>query len=71
MRLISIEDYDSRLMQLARPIYDRHKRVLLGEGRTIHPTYLERLQKLDVRYLFVEDASLAENHTLLITEVLN
>lgn len=56
MRLISIEEYDSKLMQLARPIYDRHKRVLLGAGRTIHPTYLEKLQNLDIRYLFVEDA---------------
>nr|WP_272495769.1 HD domain-containing protein [Bacillus pinisoli] len=43
-------------MQLARPIYDRHKRVLLAAGRSIHPKYLERLEDMDIRYLFVEDA---------------
>jgi putative nucleotidyltransferase with HDIG domain len=43
-------------MQLARPIYDRQKRILLAAGRSIHPKYLERLEEMDIRYLFVEDA---------------
>lgn len=56
MRLISIDEYNPKLMQLARPIFDKHRRVLLGAGRTIHPSYLEKLGALDIRYLFVEDA---------------
>lgn len=56
MRLISIDEYNPILMQLARPIIDKQKRVLLGAGRTIHPIYLKRLIELDIRYLFVEDA---------------
>lgn len=57
MRLISIDEYNPKLMQLARPIFDKQRRVLLGAGRTIHPTYLKRLVELDIRYLFVEDAA--------------
>lgn len=56
MRLISISDYNDKTMQLARPIYDRQKRILLAAGRSIHPKYLERLEDMDIRYLFVEDA---------------
>lgn len=56
MRLISIDEYNPAVMQLARPIYDKYKRVLLGAGRIIHPVYLEKLKALDIRYLFVEDA---------------
>lgn len=55
MRLISIDEYNPSLMQLARPIYDKKRRVLLGAGRTIHPTYLKRMVEMDIRYLFVED----------------
>jgi len=55
MRLIMIEEYNPTTMQLARPIYDRHRRILLAAGRTIHPKYLERLRQMDIRYLFVED----------------
>lgn len=56
MRLIRIHEYDPCTMQLAKPIYDRHKRVLLGVGRSIHPTYLQKLKQLDIQYLFVDDA---------------
>jgi putative nucleotidyltransferase with HDIG domain len=56
MRLISISEYNHTTMQLARPIYDRQKRVLLAAGRSIHPKYLERLEEMDIRYLFVEDS---------------
>lgn len=57
MRLISIDEYNPKLMQLARPVFDKQRRVLLGAGRIIHPTYLQRLIDLDIRYLFVEDAA--------------
>ncbi len=55
MRLIGISEYNHITMQLARPIYDRQKRILLAAGRTIHPKFLERLEDMDIRYLFVED----------------
>lgn len=56
MRLISIDEYNHKTMQLAKPIYDKHKRVLLAAGRSIHPTYLDRLKDIDIGYLFIEDA---------------
>ncbi|WP_442598068.1 HD-GYP domain-containing protein [Neobacillus sp. D3-1R] len=56
MRLITIDDYNSKTMQLARPVFDKHKRVLLAAGRSIHPTYLEKLKQMDIHYLFIEDA---------------
>lgn len=55
MRLIHIDEYDPKLMQLARPIFDKQKRVLLSAGRSIHPTYLKKLMELDINYLFVEE----------------
>ncbi|MFB6468250.1 HD-GYP domain-containing protein [Cytobacillus sp. Hz8] len=56
MRLITIEEYNPKLMQLARPVFDKYRRVLLAAGRQIHPIYLDRLKAMDIRYLFVEDA---------------
>ncbi|MFD2445082.1 HD-GYP domain-containing protein [Bacillus sp. CGMCC 1.16607] len=56
MRLITIDDYNEKTMQLARPVFDKQKRVLLAAGRTIHPTYLEKLKSMDIYYLFIEDA---------------
>lgn len=56
MRLITIDDYNPKTMQLARPVFDKYKRVLLAAGRTIHPTYLEKLKQMDIHYLFIEDA---------------
>jgi putative nucleotidyltransferase with HDIG domain len=56
MRLIRIDEYEPRTMQLAKPVFDRQKRVLLAAGRSIHPTYLQKLIDLDIRYLFIEDA---------------
>jgi putative nucleotidyltransferase with HDIG domain len=56
VRLISTSEYDHVTMQLARPIYDKQKRILLAAGRSIHPKYLERIIAMDIRYLFVEDA---------------
>jgi putative nucleotidyltransferase with HDIG domain len=68
MRLISIDEYNELLMQLARPVYDRHRRVLLAEGRTIHPTYLQKLKAMDIRYIFVEDA---ESRGITMEEMVN
>ncbi|WP_163100733.1 HD-GYP domain-containing protein [Peribacillus alkalitolerans] len=56
MRLINLDEYRPQTMELARPIFDKYKRVLLAEGRSIHPTFLKRLGQMDIRYLFVEDA---------------
>lgn len=56
MRMISIDDYDRKKMQLAEPIYDRHKRVLLASGSTIHPKYMEKLKEIGIRSLIIEDA---------------
>lgn len=55
MRLIRINEYEENLMQLAKPIFDRQRRILLAAGRTIHPVYLSRLENMDIQYLFVED----------------
>lgn len=63
MRLILLEEYDERTMELARPIYDRHRRVLLAAGRKIYPKYVERLKQMDIRYVFVED-TVSEGITL-------
>lgn len=57
MRLITIDEYNPLTMVLARPIYDRHRRILLGAGRKIHPVYLQKLEELDIYYLFVEEAT--------------
>lgn len=56
MRFINIEDYNPLTMQLAMPIYDRMRRVLLTAGKTIHPNYLERIKAIGVSTLVVEDA---------------
>ncbi|MFV8829342.1 HD-GYP domain-containing protein [Alkalihalobacterium sp. APHAB7] len=56
MRLIQIEEYNHKTMELAKPIYDVKGRVLLGAGHRIHPKYLEKLQSLKIRYLVIEDA---------------
>lgn len=56
MRMINIEDYNQNYMQLAKPICDAKKRVLLGTGSTIHPKYKEKLIQLGIRYLFIEDS---------------
>lgn len=55
MRLVTLSEYDYKTMQLARPIYDNYKRVLLAPGRTIHPKFLDRLVEFNIRYLFVDD----------------
>ncbi|WP_337189779.1 HD-GYP domain-containing protein [Bacillus dakarensis] len=57
--MIEIDEYNPSTMQLAKPIYDSHKRILLAAGRSIHPEYLKRIKKLNVRYLFIEDAESA------------
>lgn len=68
MRFIDIEDYNPEAMQLAMPIYDRMRRVLLTAGRTIHPSYLERIKEIGVTTLVVEDA---ESHGITLDEMLD
>lgn len=55
MRVIDISEYDYNTMQLAKPIYDSKKRILLASGRHIHPKYMEKLTILNITHLFVED----------------
>jgi HD-GYP domain-containing protein (c-di-GMP phosphodiesterase class II) len=56
MQFIEISQYDHETMQLARPVYDRMRRVLLAAGRTIHPKLIKRIQALGITTLMVEDA---------------
>jgi putative nucleotidyltransferase with HDIG domain len=56
MRMISILEYDRKTMQLAEPIVDYRKRVLLASGSTIHPKYMEKLIQIGIRYIIIEDA---------------
>lgn len=56
MRLISLDEYHPQTMELARPVFDKFRRILLAQGRSIHPTILKKLEDLDIRYIFVEDA---------------
>ncbi|WP_241657802.1 HD-GYP domain-containing protein [Anaerobacillus alkaliphilus] len=54
--MISMEEYDRKTMQLAEPIIDYRKRVLLAGGSTIHPKYMEKLREIGIRSLIIEDA---------------
>jgi hypothetical protein len=56
MQFIEISQYNHETMQLARPVYDRMRRVLLAAGRTIHPKLIGRIQALGITTLMVEDA---------------
>ncbi|UTW70142.1 hypothetical protein KHA80_05710 [Anaerobacillus sp. HL2] len=55
MRMINIKEYDKKTMQLAEPIYDYKKRVLLGSGSTIHPKYMEKLKEIGIKSLIIEN----------------
>jgi putative nucleotidyltransferase with HDIG domain len=56
MRIIPIAKYNEQTMQLAKPVYDRYRRILLAANSTIHPKYLEKMKEIGIRSLFVEDA---------------
>lgn len=56
MRMISINEYDRNTMQLAEPIIDYRKRILLASGSTIHPKYMTKLMEIGIRSLIIEDA---------------
>jgi putative nucleotidyltransferase with HDIG domain len=56
MRMIGLEEYNESTMQLAKPIYDSKRRVLLGAGNIIHPKYKEKLEQIGIKYLFIEDS---------------
>jgi putative nucleotidyltransferase with HDIG domain len=56
MRLIHISQYDENTMQLAKPVYDNQRRMLLGANQTVHPVYVQKLIQIGIRTLIVEDA---------------
>lgn len=56
MRMININEYDKKTMQLAKPIIDYRKRVLLASGSTIHPKYMVKLKDIGIKSLMIEDA---------------
>jgi putative nucleotidyltransferase with HDIG domain len=68
MQLIDIKNYNHETMQLARPIYDRMRRVLLTAGRTIHPKLLKRIEQIGISTLIVEDA---ESRGITLDEMLD
>ncbi|MGO4889559.1 HD-GYP domain-containing protein [Anaerobacillus sp. MEB173] len=55
MRLITIDQYDPKTMQLAKPIFDNKRRVLLAAGNNIHPKYMAKLIQLGLSHLIIED----------------
>lgn len=59
MRMISIQEYDRKTMQLAEPIIDYRKRILLASGSTIHPKYMEKLMEIGINTVIIEDAKSA------------
>ncbi|WP_438444939.1 HD-GYP domain-containing protein [Gorillibacterium sp. sgz5001074] len=56
MRIVSIHKYNEKTMQLAKPVFDRFRRILLAAGNTVHPKYIEKMKEIGIRTLFVEDA---------------
>lgn len=56
MLFIDISQYNPETMQLARPVYDRMRRILLASGRKIHPKLIKRIQDMGITTLIVEDA---------------
>jgi putative nucleotidyltransferase with HDIG domain len=56
LRLIPIKEYDESSMELAKPVYDAQRRILLAANHTIHPKILERLIQMGIRTLVVDDA---------------
>ena len=68
MQFIQISQYNYETMQLAQPIFDRMRRILLTAGRTIHPTILKRLENMGISTLMVEDA---ESKGITIDEMLD
>jgi len=56
MRLIPLTEYSEETMQLAKPIYDSHRRVLLAARNKIHSRLQERLKQMGIGYIIVEDA---------------
>lgn len=55
VRVVPITDYNPSSMQLAQPVYDHKRRVLLAAGVTINPKYLDKLIELGIKQLVVED----------------
>jgi putative nucleotidyltransferase with HDIG domain len=56
LRVIPITEYDEHTMELAKPVYDAQRRILLTANHKIHPKILERLIQMGIRTLIVDDA---------------
>lgn len=56
MRLIKLTEYDEQTMQLAKAIYDGQGRILLAANHTIHPKIVDRLIRMGISQVVVEDA---------------
>lgn len=56
MRLIKLSEYDEQTMQLAKAIYDGQGRILLTANHTIHPKIVDRLIRMGISHVVVEDA---------------
>ncbi len=68
MRIIKLRDYNTESMQLAKPIYDNHRRVLLAANNKIHPKYLDKMLELGISFVIVEDA---ESKGITLEEMLD
>lgn len=68
MRVIKLEEYNMETMKLAKPIVDKHQRVLLGANTSIHPKYMQLLQNMGISYIFVEDS---ESQGISLEEMLD
>lgn len=56
MRVVKLQDYNAETMQLAQPIFDNQRRVLLAANNRIHPKYLDKLQNMGISFVVIEDA---------------
>lgn len=53
MRLVSIHNCDEGLI-LAKPIFDHNNRILLNEGSKLNSTFIQRLKRLHIPFVYVK-----------------
>ncbi len=68
MKIISVEQYEFNSMQLAKPIFDKNRRILLNKGKTIDPRILQKIKEMGISYIFVEDK---ESQGISLNEVMD
>jgi putative nucleotidyltransferase with HDIG domain len=56
MRVIQLTEYDEQTMELAQPVYDAQKRILINAKNKINPKFLDRIKNTGISHLIVEDA---------------